>query len=77
MTLHCRICCVVWSPPMPPIDRTSLRLACARGLYQAAYSAAGLAAATPDYRAAAVYIEAAKAVALAQLTANWSKRHAK
>jgi len=62
---------------MPPIDWPALRLACARGAWQAAYSAAGLAADAPDYRAAAVYIKAAKATALAQLTANWSKRYAK
>ena len=62
---------------MPPIDWPALRLACARGLYQAAYSAAGLAADTPDYRAAAAHIEAAKATALARLTADWSKRHAR
>jgi len=62
---------------MPPIDWPLLRPACARGAWQAAYGAAGLAAETADYRAAAAYIEAAKAVALARLTADWRKRHAK
>jgi len=60
-----------------PIDWPALRLACARNAWQAAYSAAGLAADTPDYRAAAAHIEAAKATALARLTADWSKRHAR
>jgi len=62
---------------MPPIDWPLLRAACARSAWHAAYGAAGLAADTPAYRAAAAHIEAAKAVDLARLTADWSKRHAR
>lgn len=60
-------------------DWPAIREACARGEYQRAYGAAGLCPGKDRpglaaWQAAADYIEAEKAAALAALTARWRER---